>query len=305
MSDDSEDRGEYEFNLCTLLQGCVDTYEQAREKYWQSRLDAEEWSQLNQDRRDADEIAKLIRNRAYALRNVGSQSELNDIYRVYHEKIDEKVQSLAECKDNPQVKDAILNGILPKNIFDDLWKSIIDPGMPLDNEEDPVSLIWERICIDDAWYMAASMDDRIPRIFELERLIYEELGTEEPPEPSVRFLSLISRNYIYGFDTECVVMCRSAIDTAFRETISDEHCKRAGRRRGKHGFHLADRICAAFHQGNHLLEGRSDLYKSAQEVQERGNKVVHYDPDATKDVLGTIRSSLRVINALSEFEESD
>jgi len=309
MENETSDRkGYYEFDLIIKLQTTIDEYEQDREKYWRERLNAEEWTALNQARGDADEIAKLIRDRADGLRNIGSVSELNYIYRVYHEKIDEKIQSLAEAKNNPHLQDAISRGLVPKDFLEGMWKShVIGPtlGFGLEGEDDPVSLICERLCINDAWDVVGSMRDRIERIFQLERLIYEELGTGEPPETSVRFLSLISRNYIYGFDTECVVMCRSAIDTAFKQAVTDEHCERAGRKSGKHGFHLADRICAAFHPENRLLDGRSDLYKSAQEVQERGNKAVHYDPDATKDVLGTIRGALRVINTLSEIKESE
>ena len=41
---------------------------------------------------------------------------------------------------------------------------------------------------------------------------------------------------------------------------------------------------------------------AVDKVKERGNKVVHYDPQYVKDGLGTIRAALQVIDGLSRLE---
>ena len=300
MTNEAPERpGFYNFDVWCQLETAIDLYEQDREKYWQSRMEAEEWSALNLLRAEADEIAKLIRERAFALQNAGSQSDLNTIYRAYHERLDEEMRFFAEIETSIRSND--FDGNLDEYLRK-LKDALVNPeGMDAD---DPLHLIWERLCISDAWDTVGSILDRARRVLELERLIHEELGRAKPPQTAISFLSLVSRNYIYGFKPECIVMCRGALDTALRETVTDDHCKRAGQSATRHGFTMAHRIAAAFHNGNRLLAGRSGLYKEAQQVQERGNKVIHYQPDATADVLGTIRSTLRVIDALSELAGS-
>ena len=295
---ESDKPPEYQVALWVQLNTVINLYKLDREAYWTARLEGEEWSPLKQLRQDADDIAAAIRKRALALRNVVDSSELNAIYTAYRHAKEEAQTRWAEYRSR-------LRESLSKEQADKLLRQLesILPTEPDPEEEvdTPLRLIWERLCIDDAWDVVDTIPERVRRTLELERLIDDVLGQSHPPEACIGFLSLISRCYIYGFDTECVVMCRSAIDTAFRERVTDEHCQKAHRQRLY--LTLSDRIQAAFDPVNNLLVGKPDLYRAAQEVQDRGDKAVHYDPYATKDVLGTIDRALRVVKALSELRD--
>jgi hypothetical protein len=298
MSDESPERTDfYEYDLLVQMDTAIGLYEQDRKSYWDARSDEEEWSPLKQLRDEADEIAKLMRKRACALQDVGDQSEVNAIYRVYHERMNEaralydKYEQLLRSQHTKAECDEILRGV----------GEALVPDAEYSEDDDPLRLVWESLCIADAWEVVEGSHDRVRRLMQLERLVYEELAGSEMSGTSIRFLSLVSRNYVYGFSTECIAMCRSSLDMALRETITDEHCERAQIKRPKHGYSMASRILAAFHKENKLLEGKSGLHQAAQQVQERGNKAVHYEPNWDSDVLGTIRSTLRVISALSEL----
>ena len=120
----------------------------------------------------------------------------------------------------------------------------------------------------------------IPKLWVLARLAKQATVCE----PARRFLGHVSRCYLWGFDTECVILCRSALDAAFREAITDSDCDS-----------LSKRIVAAEKKG--LISGV--IRRRAFDMKERGNKTVHYDPDTVRDVLGTIEGTLAVIMALS------
>lgn len=284
----------YDCDLDVHLETVIDAYEQARQERCASRLDEEEWSLVQQLRTDADRIAAAIRGRAFALRNVASDSELNDIYQSYRHERDEAEADFKKFTD-------LIRRTLPKEEAERLISSVgslwdADPDPEEIESNRPLRLVWERLCIEDAIDAIAQQRPRVRRILKLERLIDQELGRDQPPEPCAQFLALVSRSYIHGFVPECVVMCRSAMETAFREAILPEHCKRVSR-----GENLAGRIHAAFAPENALLADEPSLYRAAQEVKERGDKVVHYEAEGVKDALGTIRSALRVIKALSRL----
>lgn len=103
----------YEWDLDGQLGICLQQFEQSRERYWQERLDADEWSALNQLRRDADEIAAAIRKRALALQNVGDISELKSIHQAYlHERQAAEdryaeLEAMAKAKLPPELAESI------------------------------------------------------------------------------------------------------------------------------------------------------------------------------------------------------
>jgi hypothetical protein len=169
----------------------------------------------------------------------------------------------------------------------DFWGNIDlgekpEPGTPL-------YLVWEGLAIDLA---REAVDIMIPdgatRILQLMQLAVEARVSA----PTVAFLRRVSRCFIWGFDTECVILCRSAIDTAFRESIDDLLCEQRSER-PRHGYTLSNRIEAA-----HPSVIDKSTYESARIVRDRGDKTVHYDPEATKDILGTIRHCMKVIQSL-------
>ena len=106
---------------------------------------------------------------------------------------------------------------------------------------------------------------------------------EEPPRSVHRYLRLVSRCFLSGFEAECVICCRSAIDEALQEALTEEGCS------------IPARIMAARKHGLLSDEGQ----KKALEVVSRGNKAVHGDPYATRDVFETLQYTLAVIRELT------
>lgn len=147
--------------------------------------------------------------------------------------------------------------------------------------------------------------DRVRRVFSLERVIADVLGKEETPAACVELLGLVSRCYVFGFVPECVMGCRSAMEAAFRQKISEKHCEAAEQRRQHFGYDLAAKIEAAFDPRNSLLDRQrqKDVYEAATRVRLRGKKAVHEQVDLTKDALGTIRDTLRAIDGLSRLPD--
>lgn len=284
----------YEFDLEIQLQGVVDNYEQEREAYWTERLEEEEWSPIKQLRVDAAEIARLIRKRAFALANTGSASDLNQVFEAYRAR-----EELEKLQARLRKFEALARTTIDEDVVEEFVRFLQTHVLSDRVQSDPLRLVWEQLCIDEAWDVAASVEDRVRRTLELERLVSDEWGSNPPPEPCQQFLALVSRCYIYDLIPECIVMCRSAMEAAFRELVPDTLCRTTLKRGTDGNYRLADRIAAAFGTKDSPLCGHPELYKAAQEVQVRGNNTVHYNPHATRDALGTIRSAVRVIDALA------
>jgi len=116
-----------------------------------------------------------------------------------------------------------------------------------------------------------------------------------PAKPTADFLRRVSRCYLWGFDPECIILCRSVLDTAFREAVSDERCESAlGLPKGCE-FSLSNRIEVAYKKG--LISRRAR--QAAHRVKHRGNKAVHDNPRATQDVHGTVVDTLTVLKAIA------
>jgi hypothetical protein len=117
------------------------------------------------------------------------------------------------------------------------------------------------------------------------------------------FLKRISLCYMFGFDAECIVMCRAVLDAEFQANIPTDDCIQTlgadNRRTNRHGqplYDLAERILVA------EKTRRTDYATKdkAQRVVRRGNHVVHRDPGTQQhEALETITDTLAVIDALS------
>lgn len=286
------DPGAYDFDLWVKLETTIDMYEQDREQYWAKRLDAEDWTPDKQLRQDSDEIARLIRKRAFALQGLGTPAELNGIYEAI-QKAKEILASIL-CRDPNTIPDTEIDVVLKDGLFKLLSETedkADGRGSNISNA--PIKLIWERLWIDDAWNVVSGIQERAYRVWELERLIERVFRSQQPPEPSARFLALVSRCYVFGFIIECVAMCRAAMEQALRDRVTVESPSKA-----KQPDTLDGMINTAFAQTSDIVGWDPELYKAAKAVQERGNEALHNAPDATNDALGTIESALRVIAAL-------
>ena len=115
-----------------------------------------------------------------------------------------------------------------------------------DNMESPLFPVWEKLFSDLASEALDRARDGVIRIFEL----YELVSRIRPSNSTQSFLARLGRCYIWGFDPECVILCRAVLDTAFRDQISEETCeKHFGKKRYNQDFTLDDRIYAAVKDG--------------------------------------------------------
>lgn len=112
----------------------------------------------------------------------------------------------------------------------------------------------------------------------------------------VDFLQLVVRCYIWGFDAECTILCRSAIEKAIEVKVSDKMCEK------RHLKPTLDcKIKVAKREG--LIN--DEIYKIANSIKKRGNITVHEgpkDPNVTKLVRQTIKETVRVISVVTDDE---
>ena len=136
--------------------------------------------------------------------------------------------------------------------------------------------------------MAHAAEDRI---HELAQVALQQ----RPSDKAAAFLKRVARCYLFGFDPECLIMCRSVIDAELLSEISGDECISVlGQRQF---FDLSDRI----EVGRSLRRLSFELAQEAHSIRKLGNMAVHGDPDVVRgiDVLEIIRKTLEIIKALN------
>jgi hypothetical protein len=279
------------YNLDIELSACIGAHEDTLDAYWANQLNSEDWSEINQLRHDAREIAELFRKRAMSLQNIGDPSALNAIYQV-------KGVELRAAEDGFNELAAQLRKKIPlseaQKVIDSIKPRFMEPPDPEDDTDRPLHLVWQHLCILDARDAVDGLSERVHRIFQLEDLVEELHRDSELPDATMQFLALVGRTFVWGFHAECVVVCRGAIDTAFRGKVPTSLLERRRRREPKRDFGLLDRIEAAYPD---LIS--ESIKRDANCVRLRGDKAIHFDPQATDDILDTVRRALRVIDRLA------
>ncbi len=129
---------------------------------------------------------------------------------------------------------------------------------------------------------------------EVELSIMENLCVTQA---TIDFLQLVTRSYIWGFDSECIILCRSVMESTFKDKINYEVCEKVlGKRFGKQqDYALVDRIAVA--RRENLID--DEIVKLATQVRVRANTVLHKDSKVTEKVKETITETLRVISFLT------
>jgi hypothetical protein len=124
-----------------------------------------------------------------------------------------------------------------------------------------------------------------------------------PGLPAAAFLKQVGKCYLFGFDAECVVMCRSVLDRKFDSHVSADDCVSAigpnhrRNRKGEPMFDLYDRI-----QTSRTLRKLGDeVVVAAEAVREAGNEAVHRFPKYRGDVITIIEKTMLVVRALDEL----
>jgi len=146
------------------------------------------------------------------------------------------------------------------------------------DQDSPARLVWEHLCIKVAEESIDSISHAAHRLFDLWRLVI----SASPCPASQQFLRRVSRCYVAGFDTECVILCRSVLDTTFRE-------------RKPEIFTLYKQIESVADDG----DIPSDVREAAHRVRLCGKKAVHYEPNLQIDALDVIRDTLTVVEAIA------
>jgi hypothetical protein len=121
------------------------------------------------------------------------------------------------------------------------------------------------------------------------------------PKPRA-YLEQVVKCYLFGFDTECIIMCRSAIESMFRQVVPPELCKARSRKLGlsRPDYSLDARIKIA--QEEDMVD--PGLCCLAWHVKDDCNKLVHPDRDSdwvpSEEELDTdVQKTVRVVAALA------
>ena len=154
---------------------------------------------------------------------------------------------------------------------------------------DPISArVLERVEIDVAWEYSVDTRGMAHRCLELTRLVI----AAQPNESVMRFLRRVSRCYIAGFRPECVMLCRAVVENALVEKFRRKKLPLPATAEGQSS--MRSRIDAAVRFGFISKIAADDLWS----IWKLGSKAAHEDPDATEDVLATIKRSMAVLASL-------
>jgi len=192
-----------------------------------------------------------------------------------------------------------LDGLPPKRCWTiDAAARLVTPPLmsSLPEAEMRLRLVWENIWIKLLDFLTREKASKAcARLWALSQLVVRA----DPSPKTRRFLSLVSRCYIYGLDGPCLIVCRGVLDTAFdKEAVPDDVCeKHRGKREDReHKYGLADRIISANCEGIISRE----IKHRALDVKDRGDDAVHAAQFAKRDVLDTIQDTLAVLQALDK-----
>jgi len=272
--------GFYDYDLINNLETQVDLYEQDRQIHWENQSETG----------TIDSALKLDRAERFAKTVLKNSEQLIPV-----QEIDADLSSLQyEINRVPEFEkkwNDIVNSDLPEDkIHESLRELFKDRPEEPQSEESPLRLLWERFVIDMSWEAIRKIEEGASRIFRLYKLVL----ISAPSESTQRFLSRLSRCFVWGFDPECIILCRAVIDTAFRDTVSDEVCEKHF---GKNGyeFNLSKKIQAAYKEG--IINDQ--IKNKAFRIKNRGDKAVHYQPDITRNVWETICDTLAVLEEIT------
>lgn len=270
----------YSWELSIQLEGTVQSYEDDRQRYWENLGG---WSAIlyGQAERFAQAVLKNAEQLILAEEIDGDLSKLQfEMNRV------NEVPELVKRMNYIASMDIPLDE--KRKLICDLAKEC--PPDPQDDES-PLKLVWEKFIIDISYDAIGKIEVGASRIFQLCQLVL----SSPPSDTTQKFLGRLSRCYIWGFDPECVILCRAVLDTAFEKRVSYEICEKHCKHRSRGRFSLDDRIDAA--QKEKIIDKK--IAKKARTVKTQGNEAVHRRPDRIKDVLGTIRDTVEVLEKIT------
>jgi len=144
------------------------------------------------------------------------------------------------------------------------------------------------------------IDERVDRLLSL-YMWFWTAGKIELFSTLNNFLQLVVRNYICGFDAECIILCRSAVEMTIEDRVTYDMCeKHLGPPKG--GYYTL-KSCLVVAKKEGLIN--DEIAKIAQGIKDRGNTVVHKDPKVTEKVFETINETIRFISVITSGIDPD
>jgi len=285
----------YKHELTDQLATTIQNYEDAREEYWKSKKNGMDWDTQKGIIAHADNLANLLLQGSKKLilqEPIFDAEAFQEELISYNKEISDEISGFAEITKQkfPMLK-------FPDAIFKSLNNLILDEKIP--EEDSLLKLVWERIFVDLAW---DTVKDRLiqgtNRLLQLAEVIVKVKA--EPPESTLRFLCRVRRCFIWGFDSECIILCRGAIDTVFAEIISDQVCDKHKLKKANYGHTLTNRIKAAH------LEGIIDdqIKNAAFKINTPATEAAHKNPEFTIDAFKMIKDTLFVIEYLAKYQKT-
>jgi hypothetical protein len=276
------------YDLDVQLETCTQEYEEDRDKYWKTRPEGGDWDLVTRLRGHADKVAALLLKDTHDLVKHDGLEGPNDQFGVEHAKY------LKEMQDEITSFIDLVRQKLPTGVSLDAFEQYIERRVLNQRppEDSVLKLVWERLCIDLASDFAG---DRLiagaNRILQLGTLLLNQT----PANATLRFLRRIARCYIWGFDAECIILCRGAIDTAFKGAVSDAVCDKHGLNRAAYGHTLTNRINAALKE--RMIDDATK--RAAFQVNTPATRAAHENPDEATRVLRVIKDTRDVIQRLA------
>ncbi len=161
----------------------------------------------------------------------------------------------------------------------------------------PSELLDEHVCITFGWEVMGMLFAARERFWEL----LDSVKDRRPSPHAKAFLERVGRCYLFGFDAECIVMCRAVLDREFKAEIEDGDVvawwktTKNGRKGKSPPLNLYGRIQAA-HYSRRIGK---DIKGTADKVRKDGNDAVHKSP-SNADALPYIQKTVQVLDALDE-----
>jgi len=285
------DKGFYEDDLEGMLEIYIHEYEGDRERYWNKALSEGDYAFLSAAFEQAERFAEAVHTGAETLVSTGEDVDTSHLRK--------ELQRF--CNYSGYANEVLTRIMQTDRPLEEKNQVVLDlirnhPPDPK-HEDSPLRLVWERLLINLANDAVGKIGEGTARMFKLYALVRQI----QPSPATQKFLARLGRCYVWGFEPECIMLCRAVLDTAFRDNIADEICeKHCGSRRNRRekicsqGFTLDNRIEAAVRE--RIIDKKTASL--AGKVRIRGNKAVHYQADLARDVLGTIRDTLTVLQKL-------
>jgi hypothetical protein len=173
---------------------------------------------------------------------------------------------------------------------------------PASSTSTPFELLMEHVCVTFGWEVMSMLDTARERFTSLLFLLRDR----QPCGEARAFLQRIARCYLFGFDAECVVMCRATLDQEFRDQVVNDDqvsewwnwyktTSEGKKHRGKEPPY--GQLWALILAAEHAKMITADCRIAANAVKDAGNKGVHKKP-SSDDALERIGQTIKVLDEL-------